>query len=224
MSARKTDFPQLKTALSYWLLARSQLNKAYETPLTALEFAAKHHTGSRKNGQPEFSHQIEIAHFARALEPHLINAALCLTAALLHDVREDYGVSDHEIASRFGLAEARVVELLTKVYGGVSKSEQAYYAALALDACASIIKGCDRLHNHSTMAGAFSPAKQLSYLQETEDLVLPMLAAAKLNFPSQEPAYEIIEQALRSQIAMLRPALEALIEAQAALAGAKAAG
>lgn len=224
MSAHTPDFTKLKIALRYWLLARSQTESIYLTPLAALEFAAERHTGTRKNGQPELIHQLEIAHFARALSPHLINPALCLSAALLHDVREDYDVSDQEIQSRFGAQEAASVELLTKMYRGLKKTDKAYYAALSLDACASIIKGVDRMHNHSTMAGAFSTAKQLAYLKETEDLVLPMLKAAKRQFPSQEPAYEIIAQALRSQIAMLRPALESLLAAEAALASASSAG
>lgn len=211
----KMEFTKVKVALRYWLLARSQSDARYLTPMEAFEFAALRHTGTRKNGAPELIHQVEIAQYLRTLEPHLIDAPLCLSAAMLHDVREDYHVPHLEIHQRFGEEPARVTELLTKCFMGVSKSDKNYYHALSLDPCGSIVKGSDRLHNHGSMAGAFSVEKQLSYLLETEQLVLPMLKAARRNFPSQEPAYENLKIALRSQIAILRPALEMIERLQA---------
>lgn len=68
------------------------------------------------------------------------------------------------------------------------------------------------------MGGAFSIAKQLSYLVETEELVLPMIKAAARLHPLQEGAYENAKLALKSQISLARPALllaEQLAQAQA---------
>ena len=70
-----------------------------------------------------------------------------------------------------------------------------------------LVKAADRFHNHSSMGNAFSITKQLSYLRETEDLVLPMIKAASRAFPLQEPAFENAKLALRSQISLARPAL-----------------
>ena len=57
------------------------------------------------------------------------------------------------------------------------------------------------------MGNAFSVAKQLSYLTETEELVLPMIKISARLFPLQEPAFENAKLALRSQISLARPAL-----------------
>lgn len=57
------------------------------------------------------------------------------------------------------------------------------------------------------MGAAFSISKQLSYLVETEELVLPMIKAASRSFPVQEAAFENAKLALRSQISLARPAL-----------------
>lgn len=58
------------------------------------------------------------------------------------------------------------------------------------------------------MGNAFSIQKQLSYLVETEALVLPMIKAAQRAFPIQEGAFENAKLALKSQISLARPALE----------------
>ena len=58
------------------------------------------------------------------------------------------------------------------------------------------------------MGNAFSVQKQLSYLVETEQLVLPMIKLASRAFPIQEPAFENAKLALRSQISLARPALQ----------------
>lgn len=71
-----------------------------------------------------------------------------------------------------------------------------------------LAKAADRFHNHSTMGNAFSIQKQLSYLLETEALVLPMIKAAQRAFPIQEGAFENVKLALKSQISLARPALE----------------
>ena len=84
---------------------------------------------------------------------------------------------------------------------------------------ASIVKAADRFHNHSTMGNAFSVPKQLSYLVETEQFVLPMIKASARAFPIQEAAYENAKLALKSQISLARPAL-LLAEQLAAAHGA----
>jgi hypothetical protein len=70
------------------------------------------------------------------------------------------------------------------------------------------------------MGNAFSVPKQLSYLVETEEFVLPMIKIASRAFPIQEPAFENAKLALRSQISLARPALQ-LAEKLAAAHGAQ---
>src|SRR3990170_8235289 len=84
------------------LTLRNQLIGArFHHALAALEFAMKYHTGTRKDGvTPEFQHQVEIALYALTL-PDLMHREEVIATILLHDVREDYGVADAEIASLF---------------------------------------------------------------------------------------------------------------------------
>lgn len=80
------------------LILYQQLQGAgYFDALNAFNFASRYHVGMRKDGTtPEFSHQIEIGLFALLL-PDLIHREEVLATVALHDVREDFGVSDSEI-------------------------------------------------------------------------------------------------------------------------------
>jgi (p)ppGpp synthase/HD superfamily hydrolase len=85
-------------SLRYWPQGRQWFQA-----LEALEFGKSHHTGVRKDGfTPEFDHQISIAHFVRTLAPSLEFPEETISTVFLHDVREDYGVSDEEIRDQFG--------------------------------------------------------------------------------------------------------------------------
>jgi len=62
------DFDKLKTSLRYWLMGRD-----YTQAIKAMEFAMSYHTGKRKNGDPEFIHQLSQVQYARTLEKQLID-------------------------------------------------------------------------------------------------------------------------------------------------------
>lgn len=209
------DYDKAAAAMRHWLLGRNSASRfeihaptPWSMALDSFEYALGIHKGRRKDGSPEMIHQIKIAHYLRTLESHLVDAPMSIACAMLHDSREDYGISHEEIQTRFSSSLADKIELLTKTFRGVKKDDQSYYARLASDPVASIVKAADRFHNHSSMGRAFSIAKQLSYLIETETLVLPMVKAASRAFPSQEGAFENAKLALRSQISLARPALE----------------
>jgi len=192
------------------LTLRQYLHGAgYFHALAAMEFAAKHHTGTRKDGfTPEFDHQISIALYALTL-PNLRFRQEIITTIFLHDVREDYHITDHEIRSLFSsdLAFAdrvsRAVENMTKEWRGEKKDEIKLFAAMAEDEIASIAKGCDRIHNFQSMVKVFKLEKQKSYIAEAEALFFPMLKSARRNFPHQALAYENIKHMLRSQIELI---------------------
>lgn len=184
-------------ALRYWLLG-----KEFHSTLSAIEFALKWHKGLRKDGSPEFSHQIDIMSYIRTLEGSVQNLERCLTITALHDVVEDYDVTLEEINDEFGAAVALAVEKLTKPKD--KSLLAAHFSAIANDIDASIVKGADRIHNHSTMVGPFSPEKRLSYIEETERWILPMLKEARRNFTVQEPAYENMKLVLNTQIKLIR--------------------
>ena len=177
----------------------------YFTALEAMEFAQRYHTGVRKDGvTPEFDHQISIAHFVRTLRHQLVQPELTLCVVMLHDVREDYGVSDEEIRERFGDPVARAVDAMTKTFRGQVRPEQLVFEQIAADAMASVAKGADRIHNLNSMVGVFSKDKQLSYVAESEEYFLPMLKKARRLHVRQEAAYENIKHMLRSQVALIK--------------------
>lgn len=184
-------------------------NAKYFHALRALEFAHKHHTGLRKDGiTPEYQHQVEIALFALTL-PDLMYREEVIATILLHDVREDYGVSDSEIRllffndADFSARVANAVENMTKEFRGVKKDEQALFDAMAQDPIASIAKGCDRMHNLQSMVGVFKLEKQKEYIREVHDLFFPMLKKARRTFTYQIMAYENIKHILESQIQLI---------------------
>lgn len=87
---------------------------AIQQILNAASYAAEKHTAQRRKGansEPYINHLIEVADLvARSLsapDPNLI------IAALLHDVVEDTGTTNHEVAERFGSDVAALVAEVT---------------------------------------------------------------------------------------------------------------
>lgn len=195
-------YQKLRLTVRYWLLGRG-----YTLALKAMEFAADHHTGLRKDGSPEFSHQIWQVAYARTLSDLMAHPEETIATIFLHDVVEDYGVTVAEIEREFGSSIANAVDAMSKVVEGRKKSPDSYFSALAKSPIASVAKGVDRIHNHKTMRNAFKQSKQIDYLGETEDDILPMLKEARRRFPGQEPVYENIKHMLISQIELYQYAL-----------------
>lgn len=195
-----------EVSLRYWLQGRN-----YNMALRAMNLAKQHHTGLRKDGvTPEFDHQVSIAHYLRTLDGSLLYPQETYAAALLHDVREDYGLADLEIRDKFGDRTADAVHALSKEFRGDRRSEADVFAMIAADPIASVVKGCDRIHNHQTMIGVFSTQKQVEYIDETNGWFFPMLKQARRAFPEQEPAYENVKTMLKSQIQLIEAIHSAL--------------
>lgn len=203
-------FEKLKLSLRYWLLARAETQPEYYKVLDALEYAAQFHQGRRKDGQtPEFQHQLEIVQYVRTLSNGLMHPVETLAAGLLHDVAEDYDVGFEELEDRFGKSIAHPVMLLTKKHRGHQVPADLYFARIAKDPVASVVKGGDRINNLQSMLGVFSLDKQNRYCQETLDYFLPMLKEARRTFARQEPVYENIKLMLKSQLVLLQAVRDA---------------
>ena len=196
-------------SMRYWLLGRN-----YYLALQALEYAAKIHTGTRKDGYTkEYAHQLAIGHYIRSISTSLECPEETLATVFLHDVCEDYDVGQEEIEARFGEMVTQAVWLLTKKFRGQAKPPSEYYHALSENKIASVVKGADRIHNVQSMIGVFTLEKQTEYVEETQIYILPALKEARRRFPRQEPAYENIKHMLTSQIELLQ-------EVHAAMKGA----
>lgn len=195
-----TDYGKQRLALRYWLLGRG-----FHTASRAMDYAEAFHCGTRKDGvTAEFAHQVAIVSYLRSLLPHLTHPEETLTAAFLHDVREDCDVSDEEIRGRFGPRVADAVDAVTKTYRGVRRDDEELFVRIGADPIASILKPADRGHNQNTMVGVFTPEKMADYIAETERLFLPMIRRARRAFPEQEPAYENAKLLLVSQVNLIR--------------------
>jgi (p)ppGpp synthase/HD superfamily hydrolase len=194
-----TDYAKQRLALRYWLLGRG-----FTQASRAMDFAEGYHCGTRKDGQtPEFAHQVAIAGYLRTLLPHLLFGEETLCAAFLHDVREDYDVSDEEIRTKFGDRVADAVDAVTKTFRGVRRDDTDLFVRIGKDPIASILKPADRGHNQDTMVGVFTVEKMAAYVTETETLFLPMIKRARRGFPEQEPAYENAKHLLVSQVSFV---------------------
>lgn len=196
---------KLVVSMRYWLQGRK-----YHKALKAMEFAKGFHTGMRKDGlTPEFDHQIRIGHFVRTLENSLMYPEDTLCVVFLHDVCEDYDIPFMEIEDKFGKRVADATRLLTKAHRGERVPDTVYYGRMHECPIASIDKGGDRIHNFQSMPGVFSTEKQIQYIEECQEHILPMLKKAKRMFPEQECAYENIKHMLESQIDLIRRIHEA---------------
>jgi (p)ppGpp synthase/HD superfamily hydrolase len=199
-----TDHERHKERMRAWLLG-----KGYYKAVEALEFAAKYHTGIRKDGiTPEFHHQISIAHYLRTL-PNIRKQEELLAVAFLHDIMEDYNVTKETIKTKFGDTISDATFLMSREYLGKEKSIADYFSAIAEDPIASLGKGGDRIHNYQTMHSVFTCKKQLAYIDEGEKYILPMLREARNNFPDQELAYENQKYTLKGQIELLKLSIRA---------------
>lgn len=205
---RVRRFDKQRIALRYWLIGAGFTNA-----LEAMEFAAAHHRGTRKDGRtPELAHQIAVAHHVRTLLPHLEDPETALCAALLHDVREDYGVEHDAILNRFGAAVAASVDALTKEFRGAKRPAGDVFAAIAADPSASVVKAADRANNQLTALGVFTVTKLGSYIAETIEWFFPMLRDARRAHPRQEAAYENLKLMLEAQV----EAIDAVVAASRA--------
>ena len=125
------------------------LNKAYV-------YAMKAHAGvKRNNGEPYFSHPLEVAAILTDLK--LDDATIA--TALLHDVVEDTNVTKDQIDQTFGIEIGGLVDGLTKITQLDLTSRKAQQAesfrklliAISSDVRVLLVKLADRLHNMRTL-------------------------------------------------------------------------
>lgn len=201
--SNSSRYERLSIALKYYLIG-----KGFVRALEALQFAKEKHDGLRKDGvTPEVQHQIEIALYVTTLKG-IRDEEATICVALLHDIIEDCDVNYETILTRFGKQIADSVYAISKKLNGKPKfnhenADLVYYNDCAQDLLASLVKGCDRIHNNNSMVGVFSDEKQLTYVGEVDRYFLPMLKTAEGLFPDQFAAYMNIKHMLKSQAALV---------------------
>ncbi len=138
---------------------------------------SEHHGQLRKSGEPYIIHPLAVADIVADLGLDVDS----VVAALLHDCIEDTNATHDDIAKRFGVPVAELVEGVTKLtrVQYVSKEEEQMenlrkmLMAMAHDIRVILIKICDRLHNMRTMEYQ-SPKKQREKSLETMEIYAPL--------------------------------------------------
>jgi (p)ppGpp synthase/HD superfamily hydrolase len=189
------------------------IGAGFHKPLKALDFLEKltKEAGEkdpkvkfRKDGvTPTQSHQIGIASYTFTLKGVEDILEDLLTVILLHDVMEDFNVTQSLIASEFGTEVADAVWCVTKKYNGVVKSPEHVFSSIAHNVLAALAKGCDRINDFQSMHGAFTPAKQVKYLAKGSEFFRPMLKEARQYFTKYTDAFLNIEIVLGYQMQLL---------------------
>lgn len=140
--------------------------------LRALHIAEiAHENQTRKDGDPYILHPVRVASTLVNLK---IYDDATIAAAILHDVVED--CPDFSMASlqeRFEI-DPEVMNYVTILTKTDIMTDDEYYRIISKKMATTLIKISDRHHNLSTMVGAFSIEKILSYIQETKDFVFPL--------------------------------------------------
>lgn len=159
-------------------LVGAQLNQS----IKALSFAReKHKDQKRKDGIPYIVHPLQMACYAVALG---IRDDDIIAGALLHDVCEDCGVPVSFLPVNDNVKQIVKYMTITPLPGEEKADTKRRYFRNMLECKGSIIvKGLDRYHNMSTMAGVLSPEAIRKNIIENEELLLPMMKEAKEKYP-----------------------------------------
>jgi len=181
----------------------------------------------RQSGEPYVSHPIAVAETCARWKLD----AEALMAALLHDVIEDTGVSKQELAERFGLQVAELVDGLSKLDKiefasreiANAESFRKMLLAMARDVRVILIKLADRLHNMLTLE-CVDRKKQVRVAIETLEIYAPIAARlglrtlylelADLSFRYRYPfRYRTLKRAVRAARGNRREVLSRILEA-----------
>ena len=151
---------------------------------------------------PYIAHPLMMACHLHALG---IREDAILASALLHDVLEDCDVKEEDLPVGKEVREA--VALLTYRPDPNVKKEtlkRAYYEGIGTNRIATIVKIIDRCNNISTIAGSFPERRLVSYINETESFVMPLLESARQTYPEFSDALFVVKYHMRSILESLK--------------------
>lgn len=182
--ASAASFAALEADLDY--LGSSDI----ELVRRAYRLADEAHLGQmRKNGDPYITHPIAVAQICTEWKLD----AQALSAALMHDVMEDCGISKADLIERFGMPVAELVDGLTKLEKlefhsrehNQAESFRKMLLAMARDVRVILIKLADRTHNMRTM-GDMPRSKWGRISSETLEIYAPIAHRLGLNHSYRE--------------------------------------
>lgn len=178
------------------------VKRMYQT-LKVLPYARELHKGQFRKGKervPYIYHPLLIACHALALG---LDDDNLVSAAILHDVCEDCGVTVEELPVNEETRNA--VALLTKSAAHLSEKEkEQYYLEISKNEIATMVKLLDRCNNVSGMAAGFQRDRMLTYIQETEKYFYPLMHEAKTEFPMYSNAVFLIKYHISSVLMAIK--------------------
>lgn len=160
-------------------------NAEVEKVREAYRYADAAHLGQfRKSGEPYITHPIAVASILASWKMD----APTIQAGLMHDVLEDTGTSKQEMAEKFGMEVAELVDGVSKLDKLRFSSAEAAQAesfrkmllAMSRDVRVILVKLADRLHNLRTL-GVMRPEKRARIAKETLDIYVPLAHQLGLN-------------------------------------------
>ena len=173
----------------------------------AYEYAREHHGEQmRRDGSPYITHPIHVAQIVA--EMRLDSESII--AALLHDCIEDTDCTYEDIAKRFGVTVADIVDgvtKLTRVKYSTMEEEQMenlrkMLFAMSRDIRVILIKIADRLHNMRTMEYQ-TPVKQKKKAFETMEIYAPIahrLGLAKMKWELEDLSLKYLDPVAYDEI------------------------
>ncbi|MCT9810027.1 bifunctional (p)ppGpp synthetase/guanosine-3',5'-bis(diphosphate) 3'-pyrophosphohydrolase [Acidovorax sp. Be4] len=160
-------------------------SESIEQVRQAYLFADKAHTGQwRSSGDPYITHPIAVTSLCASWKLD----APALMAALMHDAMEDCGVTKEDLAERFGMPVAELVDGLTKLdklqfntrEENQAESFRKMLLAMARDVRVILIKLADRTHNMRTLSD-MPRSKWGRIASETLEIYAPIAHRLGLN-------------------------------------------
>ncbi len=213
--------PELLPLLERVQLYNKQAN--FEQLHQAYVYAARAHAGQlRASGEDYIVHPLGVAIILAEMQLDTDT----MTAALLHDVVEDTGVSLQDLEGEFGPVVARLVDGVTKLgkLEDLNKQEQQaenlrkMFLAMAEDLRVILIKLADRLHNMRTLKYR-PPHKQKETALETREIFAPLahrLGISRIQWELEDLSFRYLEpekyREITEKVARKREVREAIID------------
>ena len=228
-----TEYEKLRSKIRGMLEGMNCISETtcWDDVLRLFNFASSVHIGKRKGGQPEFSHQLNMAAYALSLfVPSKFlreeDVAKIVALILIHDIPEDYHTEFVAFLSEVGIEEQDNVYfmseddaflsevlnlsmLLNRYTWGTSQkmTNDCYYERVGSDVFTSITKVIDRIHNLSTMLGVMKHNRIVEYIEETDKYVFKLIKCASREYPSLSQHMESLKSTLSLLMQPIRVAV-----------------
>lgn len=200
-----TEYKKLRTKVFGIIEGLTLSDEKYFELRKLLSYAEKIHCGTRKDGSPEFSHQLQMLALAINFHKMLNDPFNVYMAIVSHDLIEDYPHTRDYLYTNFPCTENYSTKLAKykDINDSNEKTYNSYFNTLSECEVCSVVKLIDRVHNLSTAPGVFSTEKINEYCNEVQIYFYDMINKAKTQF-NQREVYEILKFMLTTQTSTIQ--------------------